>query len=87
MLGETDWPECSPVLPPLILMVVVEEVIDVPESEALPSLILPVVEEFNSGTPVATTVDLVPIAMGFGLPPLPGFSPFVWPEDDGWNGR
>ena len=49
MLGEEDSPECSPVFPPLILPVVVEEVVDAPESEALPSLILPVVEEFNSG--------------------------------------
>ena len=69
--------------PPLILPVVVEEVVDVPESEALPSLILPVVEEFNSGAPVATRVDLVPFATGSGLPPPPGFSPFVWPVDDG----
>ena len=83
MLGEEDSPECSPVLPLLILPVVVEEVVDVRESEALPSLILPVVEEFNSGAPVATRVDLVPIATGSGFPPPPGFSPFVWPVDDG----
>ena len=72
MLGEEDSPECSPVFPPLILPVVVEEVVDVP---ALPSLILPVVEEFNSGAPVATRVDLVPFATVSGLPPPPGFSP------------
>ena len=83
MLGEEDSPECSPVFPPLILPVVVEEVVDVPESEARPSLILLVVEEFNSGAPVATRVDLVPFATGSGLPPPPGFSPFVWPVDDG----
>ena len=83
MLGEEDSPECSPVFSPLILPVVVEEVVDVPESEALLSLILPVVEEFNSGAPVATRVDLVPFATGSGLPPPPGFSPFVWPVDDG----
>ena len=83
MLGEEDSPECSPVFPPLILPVVVEEVVDVPESEARPSLILLVVEEFNSGAPVATWVDLVPFATGSGLPPPPGFSPFVWPVDDG----
>ena len=28
-------------------------------------------------------VDLVPFATGSGLPPPPGFSPFVWPVDDG----
>ena len=83
MLGDEDSPECSPVLPPLIFPVVVEEVVDVPEPEALPSLILPVVEEFNSSAPVVTRVDLVPIATGSGLPPPPGFSPFVWPVDDG----
>ena len=71
MLGEEDSPECSPVFSPLILPVVVEEVFDVPESEALSSLILPVVEEFNSGAPVATRVDLVPCATGSGLPPPP----------------
>ena len=79
MLGEEDSPECSPVFSPLILPVVVEEVFDVPESEALSSLILPVVEEFNSGAPVATRVDLVPCATCSGLPPPPGLSPFVWP--------
>ena len=62
MLGEEDSTECSPVFPPLIVPVVVEEVVDVPESEARPSLILPVVEEFNRGAPVATQVDLVPFA-------------------------
>ena len=77
MLGDEDSPECSPVLSPLILPVVVEEFVDVPEPEALPSLILPVVEEFNSGAPVATRVTIVPIAAGSGLPPPPGFSPFV----------
>ena len=82
LLGEEELPECSPVLPPLILPVVVEEVVDAPESEA-PSLILPVVEEINSGAPVAARVELVPSTMGSGLPPPPGFSPFVWPVDDG----
>ena len=26
---------------------------------------------------------MVPSTTGSGLPPLPGFSPFVWPVDDG----
>ena len=82
MLGEEDSPECSPVFPPLILPVVVEEVVDVAESEALPSLILSVVVE-EVVAPVATRVDLVSFATGSGLPPPPGFSPFVWPVDDG----
>ena len=73
---------CSPVSPPLILPVVVEEVGDAPVPEA-PSLILVVVDEINSGTPVAAQVELVPSAPGSGLPPSPGFSPFVWPVDDG----
>ena len=41
------------------------------------------VEEFNGGAPEAMRVDLVPITTGSGLPPPPGFSPFVWPIDDG----
>ena len=73
---------CSPVSPPLILPVVVEEVDDAPEPEA-PSLILLVVDENSSGTPVAVRVELVPSAPGSGVPPPPGFSPFVWPVDDG----
>ena len=82
LLGEEELPECSPVLPPLILPVVVEEVVDDAESEAS-SLILPVVEEINSGAPMAARVELVPSATGSDLPLPPGFSPFVWPVDDG----
>ena len=52
-------------------------------SPMLSPLILPVVVVFNSGAPVATRVDLVPIATGSGLPPPPGLSQFVWPVDDG----
>ena len=85
MPGEEDSPECSQVVPPLILPVVVEEVIVVLETECSeePSLILLVVEELNSGTPVVARVDMVPSMMGSGLPPPPGFSPFIWPVDDG----
>ena len=35
------------------------------------------------GGGVQQQVNLVPFAMGSGLPPPPGFSPFVWPVDDG----
>ena len=82
LLGEEELPECSPVLPPLILPVVMEEVVDAAGPEA-PSLILPVVEKINSGAPVTVRVELGPSATGSGLPPPPGFSPFVWPVDDG----
>ena len=69
MLGEEDSPECSQVVPPLILPVVVEEVVVVSETECSeePSLILPVVEELNSGTPVAARVDMVPSTTGSGF--------------------
>ena len=69
MLGEEDSPECSQVVRPLILPVVVEEVVVVSETECSeePSLILPVVEELNSGTPVAAQVDMVPTTTGSGL--------------------
>ena len=85
MLGEEDSPECSQVVLPLILPVMVEEVVVILETECgeEPSLILPVVEELNSGTPVAARIDMVPSTMGSGLPPPPGFSPFIWPVDDG----
>ena len=50
MLGEEDLPECSQLVPPLILLVVVEEAVLVSEA-AVPSLILPVVEELKNDTP------------------------------------
>ena len=50
VLGEENSPECSPVLSPLILPVVVEEAVDVPEPEALPSLILPVAPQWRRGS-------------------------------------
>ena len=65
------------VLPP----VVVEEAILVSE-EGVPSLILPVVE-LNNDAPAAELVEMEPSASESGLPPPPGFPPFVWPEYDG----
>ena len=82
MLGEDDSPEYSQEVLPLILPVVVEEAAVVSETEE-PSLILPVVEQINRGTPVAARVEMENYTMGPGLPPPPGFSPFVWPVDDG----
>ena len=82
VLGEEDSPECSQLVPPLILPVVVEE--DVLVSEAgVPSLILPVVEELNNDAPAAELVEMEPSTSESRLPPPPGFPPFVWPEDDG----
>ena len=83
MLGKGDSPECSQLVPPLILPVVVEEAILVSEPSG-PSLILPVVEEFNNNAPAAELVEMEPSTTESGLPPPPGFPPFVWPEDDGW---
>ena len=82
MLGEEDSPEYSQLVSPLILPVVVEEAVVVSGTE-VPSLILPVVEELNNGTPVADQVVMEPSTMESGLPPPPGFPPFVWPVDDG----
>ena len=52
-----------------------------PKAES-PPLILPVVVEDSSVTPVEELIELVPSAMGSSLPPPPGFSPFVWPVND-----
>ena len=82
MLDEEDSPECSQLVPPLILPVVVEEAVLVSEA-GVPSLILPVVEELNNDTPAAELVEMEPSMSESGLPPPPGFPPFVWPEDDG----
>ena len=85
MLGEEDSPECSQLVPPLILPVVGEEAVLVSEA-GVPSLILPVVEELNNDAPSAELVEMEPSTLESGLPPPPGFPPFVWPEDDGGMG-
>ena len=82
MLGAEDLLECSQLVPPLILPVVVEEAVLVSEA-GVPSLILPVVEELNNDTSAAELVEMKPSTPESGLPPPPGFPPFVWPEDDG----
>ena len=82
VLGEEDSPECSQLVPPLILPVVVEEAVLVSET-GVPSLILPVVEELNNDEPAAELVEMEPSTSESRLPPPPGFPHFVWPEDDG----
>ena len=67
VLGEEDSPECSQLVPPLILPVVEEAVL---VSEAgVPSLILPVVEELNIDSHGAFYVG-VRIAASAGVPSL-----------------
>ena len=82
MLGEEDSPKCSQLVPSLILPVVVEEAFFVSEA-GVSSLILPMVEELNNDAPAAELVEMEPSTSESGLPPPPGFPPFVWPEDDG----
>ena len=53
-----------------------------PEAE-WPQLILPVVVEDSSVAPVEELIELVPSALGSSLPPPPGFSPFMFPLNDG----
>ena len=62
MLGVEDSPEYAQLVPPLIL----EEAVVVTETE-VPSLILPVVEELNNGTPEAEQVVMEPSAMESGF--------------------
>ena len=83
MMGEEDSPECSQLVPPLILPVVVKEA-NLVSDAGVPSLILPVVEELNNETLAAELVEMEPSTSESGSPPPPGFPPFVWPEDDGW---
>ena len=82
VLGEEDSPECSQLVPPLILPVVVEEAVLGSEA-GVPSLILPLVEELNIDAPAAKLVQMEPSTSESGLPPPPGFPPFNWPENDG----
>ena len=85
VLGKEDSSECSQLVLPLILPVVLEEAVLGSEA-GVPSLILPVVEELNNDAPAAELVEMEPSMSESGLPPPPGFPPFVWPEDDGGGG-
>ena len=82
MLSAEDSLECSQLVPPLILPVVVEEAVLVSEAGVTP-LILPAVEELNKDMPAAELVEMKTTTPESGVPPPPGFPPFVWPEDDG----
>ena len=77
-----DSLEFSQSVPPLILPVVVEEAVLVSEAGVTP-LILPVVEERISDTPAIELVEMKTTTPESGVPPPPGFPPFVWLEDDG----
>ena len=82
MLNAEDSLEFSQSVPPLILLVVVEEAVLALEAGVTP-LILPAVEERISDTPVAELVEMKTTTPESGVPPPPGFPPFVWLEDDG----
>ena len=82
MLSAEDLPEFSRLVPPLILPVVVEEAALVSETGVTP-LILPVVEELINETPAAELVEMKTTTPESGVPPPPGFLPFVFPENDG----
>ena len=77
--------EVTRLIPPLILPVVVEEVALASETGVLP-LILPVVEELVDDTPAAELFGEKPPAPESGVPPPPGFLPFLFPENDGGMG-
>ena len=83
MMDAEELPPDSNLISPLILPVVMEESVVVVPETGLPSLTMPVVEDMDIVTP---PVDLVPIKTtqpDSGLPPPPGFAPFIWPESDG----
>ena len=82
MLSADASPESSQLIPPLILLVVVEEVTLASET-GVPPLILPVVEELVSDTPAAELFGVKTPAPESGVPPPPGFLLFLFPENDG----
>ena len=86
MLSADDSPELSQLIPPLILPVVVEEATLVAETRVTP-LILPVVEEIDNDTSAAEMVNKKTPTPEYGVPPSPGFLPFLFPENDGGDGR
>ena len=75
-------PEFSPVSPPLILPVVVEEAAVVSATRAT-SLILPVVGEIDNDPPAAELGEMQTTTPESGVPPPLGFPPFLFPENDG----
>ena len=81
-LNAEESPEFSPVSPPLILPVVVEEAAVVSATRATP-LILPVVEEIDNDPPAAELAEMQTTTPESGVPPPQGFPPFLFPENDG----
>ena len=73
----------SQLIPPLILPVVVEEAVVGVCEAGLPSLTMLVVEDMNHDTPPSELVPMSTTTPESNLPPPPGFTPFVWLEDDG----
>ena len=63
-------------------MPVVEEVA-LDSATGVPPLILPVVEELVDDSPAAELFGEKPPAPESGVPPPPGFLPFLFPENDG----
>ena len=83
MLDAEESPQDSQLIPPLILPVVVEEAVVGVSEAGLPSPTMPVVEDMDPVTPPADLIPMTTTMPESGLPPPPGFTPFVWPEDDG----
>ena len=81
-LNADELPEFSPASPLLILPVVVEEAAVVSATGATP-LILPVVEEIENYLQAAELVEMQATTPESGVPPPPGFPPFLFPENDG----
>ena len=77
-----ESPELSPLIPPLILPVVVEEAALISATGGTP-LILPVVEELDNDPPAAELVGMKTPTPESGVPPPPGFLPFLFLENDG----
>ena len=82
MLSADASPESSQLIPPLILPVVVEEVALASET-GVPPLILLVVEELVNDTLAVELFGVKTPAPESGVPPPPGFLPFLFPENDG----
>ena len=81
-LNADESPEVPPVSPPLTLSVVMEEAAVVSTTGPTP-LIMPVVERIEYDSPVAEPVEIQTITPESGVPPPPGFPPFLFPENDG----
>ena len=81
-LSADESPQLSLVSPSLILPVAVEEAAVVSATGATP-LILSVAEEIDNDPPAAELVEMQTTMPESGVPPPPGFLPFLFPENDG----